>query len=290
VSLATGDLTTLAAVRSYMTGPPSDAVISGLVTRISRSILSILNRPLLVPRTYTQKFNGTGTRSLVLPYWPVLSLDSLAVNGLFLTEAPQPSAAGAISFAHGWRVPVWDSLPPGYAANVELLGSWFYHGQQNVVATYRAGYLVSAESASVPSDPGPYIVVPLAPYGIWATDEGVTYSDGTSFEAVSSSPSAGQYIPPDPNLSSPRNYYTFSLFDAEQTVLLSYGFIPADVEQIAIELISERSDYRRRLGVRSQSLASQESITYDNSGITTYVERMLDQYVSRIPTVTGANT
>ncbi len=286
MSLASGDLTTIATVRQYMSGPPADPILSGLVTRISRSILSILNRPLLVPRSYTQKFNGSGTRSLVLPYWPVLSLDSLVVNGLILTEAAQPSETGGVSFgAYGWRVPTWDGLPPGYAANVELLSSWFYHGQQNVVAAYRAGYLVSGESAIVPAASGPYTLVPLAPYGIWATDEGVTYADGTPLETVQTAPGAGQYVAP----SSASGSYEFSLFDASQTVLLSYGFIPADVEQVAIELISERSDYRRRLGIRSQSLASQESISYDNSGITAYVERMLDQYVSRIPTMTGAN-
>ncbi len=286
MSLASGDLTTLATVRQYMDSPPADAILSGLITRISRSILTSLNRQILVPFNYSQQFNGTGTANLVLPYWPLLSLDFLSVGGRVFDRAPLPGNTN-VSFGNvGWRFVPWNNLPPGTPANVELVGYRFYKGLQNVVAEYRAGYRISGESAVVPSTTGPYTITPLAPYGIWATDEGVTFSDGTPLEAVTTITGPAQYIPPNPANSI--NNYTFSLFEADQTVLLSYGYIPADVEQVAIELISERALYRKRVGVRSQMLAAQETIVYDNSGITGYVRQMLSEYVCPIPTMTGA--
>ncbi len=289
MSLATGDLTTLYTVKQYMTSPPSDAVLTGLISRISRTILTILNRPLLVPHTYAQKFNGTGTRSLVLPMWPLLDLTTLTVAGVDLLEAPQPNTENSISFAYGWRFQPWNGIPPGEAANLELIGSYFVSGLQNIVTEYSAGYQVSGESHLIPALSGPYTVTPTQPYGFWATDEGVVDSDGNVFTAISTgTPSTGEYLPPDPSLSAPRSYYTFAAADTGKTVLLSYGFIPSDVEQAAIELISERSSYRQRLGVRSQSLASQETIVYDNSGFTSFIRQELAGYVNPIPTMTGA--
>lgn len=288
MSLSSGDLTTLYTVKQYMVAPPSDAILSGLIARISRTILTVLNRPILIPHTYVQKFNGTGTRNLVLPMWPILELTSLVVSGIELLEAPQPSETNAISFAYGWRFQPWNGIPPGEAVNLELIGSSFLGGLQNVVVEYSAGYEVVDEAQTIPATTS-YVLTPRAPYGIWATDEGVTYSNGTPLTAISSgTPTVGQYLPPDPSLSTPRTVYTFAAADASRGVLLSYGFIPADVEQAAIELISERSDYRKRLGVRSQSLASQESISYDNTGATDFIRRELRGYVNPIPTMTGA--
>lgn len=288
MTLAAGDLTTLATVKAYAgTQAPADPVLSGLISRISMMIRSDLNRQFLLPRDYTLAFNGTGTRQLVLPDWPVLSFSSLYIGGASITQAQDNSI---YADAYGYRFLPWDGIPPGNPLVLELSGgAYYYPGQQNVAVAYRAGYQVTDEAATIPST-STYTIAPLAPYGTWASDEGVTYNNGTALTAITSgTPSAGQYLPPAPDLATPRLAYTFNAADASQGVLLTYGFVPADIEQVAIELIMERAAYRSRLGVRSQMLASQETIVYDTSGFTSFIKRALGAYVSVLPPAIGAS-
>jgi len=288
MSLASGDLTTLAAVKEYISNPPSDKVISALIGRISVQIRSILNRNLLVPVTYTQQFSGQGTRQLVLPEWPLLGLSSLKVSGIVVPIAPQINDPNPPSVPYGYRFQPWNGVPPGQPAVLDLIGLSFCRGFQNVVATYSAGYAVTGEAQTIPATP--FQVTPNTPFGSWATDQGVSFADtGVSLVAISSgTPTTGQYLPPAPGLGSPRLTYTFAAADTLRTVLLSYGFIPGDLEQVAIELISERAAYRTRVGLRSQSLAGQETISYDISGIPAYACEMLRAYESVLPPAIGA--
>lgn len=289
MSLAAGDLTTLATVKAYAGAQaPSDAVLSGLISRVSMMIRSDLNRQFLLPRDYTLVFNGTGTRQLVLPDWPVLALSSLYIGGASITQAQDNSI---YSDAYGYRFLDWDGIPPGNPLVLELSGgAYYYPGQQNVAVAYRAGYQVTGEVATIPAAPGPYTVASLAPYGSWASDEGVTYTNGVALTAIlSGTPLAGQYLPPAPDLATPRTVYTFNAADAGLGVLLTYGFVPADIEQVALELIMERGLYRNRVGVRSQMLASQETIVYDTSGFTSFIRRALGAYVSVLPPAIGAS-
>ena len=288
MTLAAGDLTTLATVKAYAgTQAPADAVLSGLISRISMMIRSDLNRQLLLPRDYSLAFNGTGTRQLVLPDWPVLSFSSLYIGGAAITQAQDNSI---YSDAYGYRFLPWDGIPPGNPLVLELSGgAYYYPGQQNVAVAYRAGYQVTNEAQSIPASTA-YVLTPLAPYGIWASDEGVTYANGTPLTATTSTtPLAGQYRPPAPDLATPRLTYTFNAADAGLGVLLTYGFVPADIEQVAIELIMERGLYRNRIGVRSQMLAGQETIVYDTSGFTSFIKRALGAYVSVLPPAIGAS-
>ncbi len=285
MSLATGDLTTLATAKAYMSAPPADAVLAGLITRVSRQVQTYLSRTLLVPATYTQQFSGTGTRQLVLPDWPLLSLTSLAIGGVAVSVAPQADSTTVPNVPYGYRFQPWNGQPPGAPAILDLVGGIsFYQGGQNIVVSYRAGYQVTNEAQTIPSASGPYTITPIAPYGAWATDEGVVSAAGVAFTAVSASPTAGQYVPPSASSAS----YTFNAADAGTAVLISYGFIPADIEQATLDLIAERAAYRTRVGVRSQSLAAQETITYDLSAIPAYIMSMLRPYVSVIPPAMGS--
>ena len=291
MTLLAGDLTTLATAKGYIDPLPSDAIVQGLVTRISAMIRSTLNRPYLFPRQYMRQFDGTGTQQLVLPDYPLLSLASLIVSGTTISLAPQLGATtppAAPPF--GYRFQPWDGLVPGMPAVVELVGTAFWSGHQNVVATYTAGYQVTGESQRVPVS-SPYQFTPLAPWGSWAVDEGATYaSNGVALTAIASgTPTAGEYLPPAPDLASPIPYYTFAAADAGAAILLNYGFIPADLEQVALELIAERASYRRRVGIRSQSLASQESFTYDDAGISKWAVDALFPYVSVLSPPIGAS-
>lgn len=292
MSLASGDLTTLPTAKSYVIPLPSDAVLSGLVVRVSRMIQGALNRPLLVPRAYTEQYDGTGTRQLVLPHYPLISLSSLVVSGVTIPISPQPSSSGSVTVAFGYRFQPWNGLPPGNPAVLELVGTSFISGRQNVVATYTAGYQVSNEAGIIPTPSGPYTLTPLAPYGSWATDQGVTFaSTGTALtpQPVGSTLATGQYIPPDPTLATPRLTYTFAAADNGKGVLLNYGFIPADVEQVALELIAERASYRNRVQIRSQSLAGQESLAYGgDEGLSKWAIEALLPYMSVLPPAIGA--
>ena len=289
MSLASGDLTTLAAAKAYLTNAPSDAVISGLISRVSSQIRSILNRRLLVPSTYTQQFSGQNTRQLVLPEYPLLSLSSLVVGGVSVPVAPQVNSVLGFGVPFGYRFQPWDGRPPGEPAILDLIGFSFRGGFQNVVVSYSAGYAVQAEAQVVPAVLGPYTIAPAAPYGSWATDQGVVYAaTGLPLVAVGASPAAGQYVPPSPGGTTPTQTYLFSSADATKPVLLSYGFIPGDLEQAALDLIAERTALRNRPGLHSMSLASQETFSFDRSGIPAHVVEMLRPYESVLPPAMGA--
>lgn len=299
MSLVGGDLTTLATAKAYLANPPADLVLTGLITRISRMIMSQLNRRLLVPKLYTQQFDGSGTRQLILPEWPVLSLGSLTIGGYQVTNAPQPNQSSPpvnISPGFGWRFQPWDGIPPGEPASLELNGTAYYGGRQNVVVQYTAGYQITGEQTTVPAPPSTLGYTPLCPFGAWATDQGVSYATGTQIGkaltavTIADPPPllAGQYIPPSPNGVNPILNYTFASGDIGQLLNINYGFIPADIEQAALELIGDRASYRNRVGERSHTLGGQETVAFDLSGMSHAVVDMLLPYASVLPPPMGA--
>lgn len=295
-SLATGDLTTLATAKQYLTAAPSDTVMAGMISRVSRSILGFMNRPSIVPMDYYEKYNGQNTPQLVLYNWPVISVNELKVHGVVIPVANVPTINGfPIATPWGYRYAPPEPSPPGAAAVLELVGGWCYwYGMQTTAVSYRAGYLVAGEVQTIPATP--YQVTPNQPYGIWATDEGVIeVASGLPMEAVASTVAplaSGQYIPPNPSVG--QNYYAFSSADTGLQVAISYGYIPADLEQAVLETIAERAAYRTRPGIRSQSLAGQESISYgvDNRlgyGFSSYVMDILAPYCNVLPPPIGAD-
>lgn len=305
MTLANGDLTTLAVAKAYVEPTPSDAMLTGLITRVSASIRSYINRPFLLPRTYVEKYNGQNTNSLVLYSFPVIgdALTELLVSGSTIQVAPQlnnntlVNTSPPLSSPFGYRMPTYDPRPPGNPSTIQLVGGYFPYGQENIVATYRAGYEVVDETATVPAATA-FEVAPSNPYGNWASDEGVTLADGTPLVATSGTPAPGQYRPPAPDAASPRLVYTFNAAQAGANILLSYGFVPSDLEQVALEVIAERASYRRRVGVLSQSLAAQESISFGNSftgsknnpsGMNDWAEYALQAYVNVLPPPIGAD-
>jgi hypothetical protein len=276
VSLASGDLTTLAAIKGYINSAPTDTVLQGLITRISRFVLGELNRPLLVPKTYAERYRmNPNVDALVLFNWPVLSVASVA----FADFSPVSLYSGRLTFES------WSGIPPGEPISLGFPDG-FARGGDTMLVTYKAGYAVSGEVHLIPGTP--FKVTPAQPYGQWATDEGVTYTNGSVLTPIASgTPSPGQYLPPDPNASPARAEYLFAAGDVGQSVILSYGYIPGEIEQLVIELIAERSAYRMRVGLRSQSLAGQETITYDTRGLPDYAQTMLRPYKNVLPPPIG---
>lgn len=295
MSLASGDLTTLADAQAYLGATIPATVLSPLITRLSRSLQSWLNRGLLVPHTYLQQFNGQGTCSLVLPEYPLLRLDSLMISGVSTSIAPQVGSDITPTNPVGYRFQPWDGVPPGNPAVLELVGgSRYLPGNQNIVAGYRAGYQVSLEV------PDSAMYTPVQPYGRWATDEGVTYaSTGVTLSPSTgtTAPSTGFYIPPTPEASTAVNDYLFNSTDVTTGLLIAYGYVPSDLEQVILEIIASRNVFRLNPGILSQSLAAQESISFGNSsgsragsglGFSNYVDALMP-YKSVLPPAMGAN-
>jgi hypothetical protein len=130
---------------------------------------------------------------------------------------------------------------------------------------------VENEAASVPAAPGPYNVSVAAPFGPWASDAGATYENGTALAPVAGSLGAGQY-----NVSG--GVYTFAAADAGAAVLVSYGFIPAAINNACIEWVAERYRYRTRIGQSAQTVQGQQTASYKLKDIPEFVRALLDPY------------
>lgn len=273
--MATYDLTNLADVKAWLgvSSSGADALLSSLVTQTSRVILNSLNRGSLLPFTYNDVRDGQGGARLLLKNWPVISVNSLAINGVAI-PASAVWAAGTTLQAGYVIDAIDDPTPPGDMQQLSLVGYRFTRGIQNVVLSYTAGYQVSAETQTIPG--APYQVVAMQPYGAWASDRGVAYASGSSLVAVVGVPTAGQY-------SVSNGVYTFSAADSGRSVALSYGFVPSDLALACKMWVAEIYSYTSRIGVHSKTLGGQETISYDTAAIPSRVAQMLQNYRRVVP-------
>ena len=125
--MATGDLTTLANVKAYLSPPLTttndDALLTRLVTAASQFIQAWLGRT-IAETAYNETRNGLGATRLFLRNRPVTNVTSVAVDGVAIAPASGPGQ-------------------PGYLFDdnsVYLTGTAFTRGQQNVAVAYTAGY------------------------------------------------------------------------------------------------------------------------------------------------------
>jgi len=80
---------------------------------------------------------------------------------------------------------------------------------------------------------------------------------GEALTVVKGAPAVGQY-----SLTAGSGNYTFNAADNGESVILSYGYIPADIANAAAQWVSELVSYQGRIGLRSKSLGGQETISY----------------------------
>jgi len=274
--MSASDLAALADVKTWLSGSSGigssdDALIARLITDVSGAITAYLGRPSLVPRAFVERFDGDGKARLYLRRYPVLAVTSLVIDNRAVAAAAAP-AAGA-PHTPGYLLEPWDGLPPGRPQPLDLYGAVYRAGRQNVVVGYNAGYAVTGESASVPATPGPYTVTAAAPFGPWASDCGVACTNGTALTSVAGSPAAAQY-----NVAA--GVYTFAAADAGAGVLLTYGFIPAAINNACIEWVAERYRYRTRVGQSSQTVSGQMTSAYSLKDMPDFVRASLDPYRS----------
>ncbi len=264
------DLTHLATLKAWLGLPesasPNDRTLERLITAASRAIYAALSRPSLLPQGYSEIIDAESER-LFLRHWPVLQVTSVTLDG----EAIPPAAPASARLTLGYLLRADDVAPPGRQQALDIFGRHVRLRRQNLVVDYVAGYAVRGEAHVVPSTT-PWTVNALAPFGHWATDMGVVYAaTGAALTEVPSAPTTGQYYVA-------RGAYAFSAADAGAIVTISYGYVPQDVAQAALELAAERFRAADRIGLRSKSLGGQETIAYDISAISAPVMALLQPY------------
>lgn len=245
-----------------------DELLSRLITQISRTILTHLDRASILPTVHSETRDGGNETELILRQWPVTAIQSLAIDGVSIQAASTLMPGGART--NGYVVEPASVAPPGRMQKLALRGKFFNCGVQNVVISYQAGYQISGEAALVPLS-APYAVAAQAPYGAWASDGGVAYSNGTALVAVAANPGTGQY-------SVAAGIYTFAAGDADRAVTLTYGYVPADLAFCCMDWAAELYAYRDRIGQRSKSLGGQETISFIVKDVPDFVTSALQPY------------
>jgi hypothetical protein len=264
MTLASGDLTTPQRVQNWIPNGPTlpSVIISQLIGSMTALIYNKLNRARTYSQTFVRTFDGVGNMQLVLPDFPVTAIASVQQGQAVIpasvlppSGSPQPQNT---SPWYGYRWVPWSGNLPGDPVVLEFANGFFWTFPQNIKVTYTAGYLIQSEPWLIPATP--FQVTVLQPQGIWCRDNGVVYADtGVVLTPVSAITGAGQYIPPTDALP---GQYTFGTADAGQNILISYSFIPADLEEACIQMVAERYYYRTRVGEISKSLGGQETIRW----------------------------
>ncbi len=247
----------------------SDPLVQRLISATSVFIQNWLNRT-IASTTYTRTFNGQQMATMLLPQYPVTSLDLLQIDGLTIGPRAPLVYPSVTSNGYGYTF--------SEAGQVALTGYVFTRGYNNVYVSWIAGFLISDEPQTIPATP-PYELTTLARWS--AGDRGVVYaSSGAALEAVTGTPTLGQY-------SVDGSVYTFSAADAGIAVLISYAYVPYDVEQACIDTMGDWFKYRDRIGVTSKSIDGQ-SISYTNFTNTSLPVRardVLQQYKRVAPII-----
>jgi len=127
------NLTTLDRALQWLglTSDPQD-LVARLITATSQQVETYLGYAVL-QQSYTRTFNGHGLKLLFLPDVPLVSVQSLIINGQTI---PQGSVVGGTQQSGFYHDDV----------SIGLIGYAFRHGFQNITATYTAG------RTSVPAD------------------------------------------------------------------------------------------------------------------------------------------
>ncbi len=240
----------------------SDPIIQRLISSASAFIQNYLNRT-IASTTYTRYFNGQNMPTMMLPQYPVTAINGMQIDGAVI--AARPALTFPAVYANGSGYTFAES------GQVALSGYLFARGYNNVYLSWNGGFLISNEAQTIPAT-APYVLTTLARWS--AGDRGVTYaSSGVAFAAVTGAPAVGQYAVTG-------SVYTFNAADAGIAVLLSYAYVPFDIEQACIDTIGDWFKYRDRIGTISQSIDGQ-SVSYTNftnTSIPVRARGVLDQY------------
>lgn len=234
-----------------------DGMLQRLISSASSFVQSVLSRA-IANQTYNEVRSGQNMRVMLTKEYPITAVHSLSIDGLPIQARPPLAPT------------VTATVPGGYTFDgirIMLDSYIFTRGWQNVALNYDAGFLVSNEAQTVPGA-APYVLTTLAHWS--AADRGVTYANGAALVAVASAPTIGQY-------SVAGSTYTFAAADAGAAVLISYAYVPFDLEQAVVDIIGEWFKYRDRIGYTSKSIEGQ-STTFMNQAMSQRAMMALNQY------------
>lgn len=259
-----GDLTRLATVREWLApgtgtvGTGGDALLERLITSASRFVLNHIGRDSLAIAEYDEWLDSGGQNFILLRQWPVLSVTSIAFDGLSITDTAtgNPPASGYL---------LESPAPSGGQQRLSIYPHKFPRGRSSVRVVYTAGYRTS-ETLTVPATP-----YKLSTSLCWLDNVSVT-RDGTLMTEVASGPITGQYSV------SADGEYTFAAADTGDAVVIVYSYVPSDIEQAVVELVGERVKSRERIGVSSKSLPNGESVSFMTKDMSTWVKTTLQAY------------
>lgn len=134
--MAAGDLTTLANVREWLQQQPAitanDALLTRLISAASQYMQSLMTRTIAVA-AYSEARNGMGMDSMMLKNQPIVSVESVYVDGMAIP--PRPALGPGVTVS-----------PWGYTFDKVMLylsGYRFTPGRQNVLINYHGGYAVT---------------------------------------------------------------------------------------------------------------------------------------------------
>ncbi len=266
-------LTSLDSIKEWLGIKPDNTTADGLLNRMNRSVsafvINHLNRDGIALSDYSDTYDGYGGNFMLLRRGPVLSISNISFYGV---QCPQAQGNGIDNpFSGGWV------LDPDYSVlgtqRVNLYNRCTPRGRGAISVQYRAGYAVLGEEVTIENTPDPFVYNTIQ---YWLADEAVTI-DGVAAVKVTSAPTAGQYM------AEAGGKYTFSILDAGKVASISYSFTPADIQQAVIEIVGERYKYMDRIGILSKSLGGQETVSFSQKAVASFVSENLMPYINRVP-------
>ena len=257
--MAQGDLTTLANLNAWVgaTTDTNEALLGRLITAASTTVTRYLARPFIGSTLLTERYDGRGGDAIALRYGPVTSIVSISFGGSVVTAQAtgNPPTGGYLLDA------------TGISSRVVLTDLCFPYGKQQIQVSYWAGWQATDAAQTIASGSPPTLTAAEN----WLTDVGVTYANGTALTAVASTPARGQYAVA-------LGVYTFNPADVGQSVILTYGTVPFDIEQATLEVAGETYARLDRIGLNSKTLAGQEVISFSQLPINASARLMLQPY------------
>ncbi len=265
-------LASLANVKAWLGDTAStgaDDQLTRLIQQASRFILNYIQWSSMFKNAVVEIKDGLGNNSTILNQWPVISLEQLIVGVQTIAACPALPV-----LAPGYVLEPWDGFPPGSPQALQLNGYWFPPGFGNVQINYTTGFFITNEAhttAAAATSSDPVTVNVDAPSGNWGRDDGVTLADGTPLTLVTGTPCDMEYT-------AVAGLYTFNYLQADEAVLISYSYIPPDIEEACIEIVGERYRYSKRIGQQSVSAAGQVTTSFSLKSLQDYVRDTLDRY------------
>jgi hypothetical protein len=133
--MATGDLTTLSAVKQWLpvasTTTSADATLQALISACSADFTRATRRPDLLSESYAEVRQGDGASRICLYHWPITAVETLAIGGV-------AASASGDKVAPGYYFD--DDIDPERAFNLYLNPPGCFTDGAAIQIAYTAGY------------------------------------------------------------------------------------------------------------------------------------------------------